>query len=154
MCDYSLNGLPYRLASDGEQLVLYRFPTNSLGLTCPSDLRANAEQEPASGFGLWSLIKNWFTPTPEPVAVCIPPGARLLLRDIPERLQEHIQVCEEEEVVFTQLTAATNCYRDAVRFSNGSEILLQRLDPGQRVQVLMLALEDATQEQAGQTARE
>ncbi len=35
-----------------------------------------------------------------------------------------------EEVTFTQLTAAANTHRDAVRFDNGREILLQRLKKG------------------------
>jgi hypothetical protein len=43
------------------------------------------------------------------------------------------------EAVFTQITAAANTFRDAVRFHNGVEILLQRLDVGQRVRVLSLS---------------
>ena len=64
MCDYSLAGVPNRLAVEGEHLVACRFSTGSMGLT--------------SGDGpLWEW---WFKQTP---AVCVPPGARLLLRDIP-----------------------------------------------------------------------
>ena len=37
MCDYSLMAVPNRLAEDGEDLVVYRFPTGSLGLASPSD---------------------------------------------------------------------------------------------------------------------
>jgi hypothetical protein len=43
-------------------------------------------------------------------------------------------------VTFTQLTAQPYAYRDAVRFSNGREVLLQKLEPGQRAIVLSLAL--------------
>jgi hypothetical protein len=43
-------------------------------------------------------------------------------------------------VVFTQLTARPYTYRDAVRFKNGREILLQRLKICQRVKVLQLSL--------------
>jgi hypothetical protein len=43
------------------------------------------------------------------------------------------------EAVFTQITAAVNTLRDAVRFQNGSEVLLQRFAEGQRVRVLTLA---------------
>jgi hypothetical protein len=32
MCDYSLAGVPNRLAVEGEQLVVHRFPTGSVGL--------------------------------------------------------------------------------------------------------------------------
>ena len=35
MCDYSLQGLPNRLAGEGEQLVTHRFPTQSIGLASP-----------------------------------------------------------------------------------------------------------------------
>ncbi|MDQ2944989.1 MAG: hypothetical protein M3Y27_03450 [Acidobacteriota bacterium] len=46
---------------------------------------------------------------------------------------------EAEEAVFTQITAAVNTFRDAVRFQNGVEVLLQRFAEGQRVRVLDLS---------------
>ena len=55
MCDYSLAGIPNRLALEGEQLMIFRFPTGALGLTSP-----NA-----------SLWRFWSTQTP---AICVPPG--------------------------------------------------------------------------------
>lgn len=42
----------------------------------------------------------------------------------------------------TQLSAGAFSYRDAVRFSNGREVLLQRLKEGQRAVVLCLSLPD------------
>jgi hypothetical protein len=42
--------------------------------------------------------------------------------------------------MFTQITAAANAYRDAVRFRNGAEVLLQRLDEGQRVDVISVSV--------------
>jgi hypothetical protein len=33
MCDYSLAGVPNRLAVEGEELQVHRFPTGALGLT-------------------------------------------------------------------------------------------------------------------------
>ena len=68
-------------------------------------------------------------------AVCVPPGASLVLYNIPKRLQRRYQVRETEDVTFTQVSAQENAYRDAVRFRNGGTLLLQRLDPGQRVMV-------------------
>jgi hypothetical protein len=50
---------------------------------------------------------------------------------------------EVEEVTFTQLTSDAFSYRDAVRFRNGSELVLQRLQEGQRVRVLNLSSVDA-----------
>jgi hypothetical protein len=104
MCDYSLAGIPNRLAVEGEHLVVHRFPA-SLGLASP-----------CTPLG-WSCSKK---STP---AVCVPPGARLLLRDIPEDLQSRIHVGAGEEVTFVQLSATAFQYRDAVRFTNGQEIL-------------------------------
>ena len=118
MCDYSLAGIPNRLAVEGEQLVVHRFSTGSLGLASPCS----------------SLLSK------ETPAVCIPPGARLRLRDIPQALRLGLNATEE--VTFVQLSAEAYQYRDAVRFQNGREILLQRLGCGQQVEVLSLASGD------------
>ena len=126
MCDYSLAGVPNRLAVEGEELVVHRFPTGALGLTSPHT----------------SLARPWFSKvlsarvTP---AVCVPPGARLLLRDIPKDLQHALGVGEVEEVTFVQQSAEASQYRDAVCFQNGREILLQQLQCSQRVDVLSLS---------------
>ncbi len=143
MCDYSLFAVPNRLAREQEDLVAHRFPTGSMGLASPADLRRNAEarQEQPSG-SFWAAIKSFFTmPKMEPVpAVCIPPGARLYLQDIPARLQQELGVAAESEVTFTQTSASVNAYRDAVRFPNGRELSLQELREGQRAKVVSLAL--------------
>ena len=136
MCDYSLMGVPNRLANEGEELIVHRFGTGSLGLAPDGEcVRVKTE-------GIWSNIKNLFRNSGphQATAVCIPPGAQLLLRDIPEEMQRSIRIGSAEEVVFTQLTAEVNAYRDAVRFKNGTAVLLQRLREGQRVRVLQLSL--------------
>lgn len=143
MCDYSLHGMPTRLAVEGEQLRVHRFFTSTLGLASPAEMRAPAPAEPGLARpSLWSRVKHWFILEAEkPVpAVCIPPGARLMLHDIPERLQHQLGVGPAEEVTFTQLGAEPFTYRDALRFSNGCQVLLQRLEEGQRVEVLCLSL--------------
>src|SRR5215472_8405165 len=118
MCDYSLFAIPNRLAKEQENLVAHRFPTGSMGLASPVDLCRNAQlrQEKPGRSSLWSAIKGFFTmPKMEPVpAVCIPPGARLRLQDIPARLQQELTVGPAEDVTFTQISAAVNSYRDAV----------------------------------------
>jgi hypothetical protein len=137
MCDYSLHSIRNRLATEGEQLVVHRFPTGSLGLAAEAEIRTSFE--PVGSKPLWTKIWKWLnSPTAPPCAVCIPPGARLLLRDIPQSLRRLVETGPEEEVTFTQLSAEANTYRDAVRFKNGSQLLLQRLEPGQRVEVLSL----------------
>lgn len=135
MCDYSLMGIPNRLAREGEDLVVYNFRTGSRGLTPGTS--ATDPQMRYERFGVKRLFGNL---EPERVAVCIPPGARLLLSDIPVDVQDAFSVGAHEEVTFTQLTAIANTYRDAIRFDNGREIVLQRLNKGQRVRVLQLSL--------------
>jgi hypothetical protein len=137
MCDYSLMAVPNRLAVEQEELVAHRFPTGSMGLASADDVSraSRPERRPVT---FWAALKNFFNPShTSPVcAVCIPPGARLLLSDIPARLQQEMGVGPEEEVTFTQITAAVNSYRDSVRFSNGRVLRLQELREGQRVRVL------------------
>jgi hypothetical protein len=126
MCDYSLAGVPNRLAVEGEELVVHRFPTGALGLTSLH----------ASPGWVW-FSKVWSAKVPP--AVCVPPGARLFLRNIPADWQHALGVGAAEEVAFVQQSAEVYQYRDAVRFQNGREVLLQRLRCGQRVDVLSLS---------------
>ena len=111
MCDYSLFGIRNRLASEGENLTVHRFRTGSVGLASVSD------------------------PT---TAICIPPGTQLTIQDIPERLQARLAVSCCEKVVFFERSARPYEYRDAIKFGNGSDVLLQELADGQRVMVLSL----------------
>lgn len=142
MCDYSLMAVPNRLAQEGEELVAHKFPTGSLGLASPNDLKRIQEVPPSAKRTFWMALKEFFNPPKvEPVpAVCIPPGARLRLADIPARLQHELRVKPVEDVTFTQISAAVNSYRDAVRFANGREVRLQELREGQRVTVLDLSV--------------
>ncbi len=145
MCDYSLLAIPNRVAVEGEQLVVHRFQTGAMGLAPAAEIAALAtELHAARREGWWSALKTYFTPRPAKVvcAVCIPPGARLLLRDIPERLQRDCRVGAAEGVTFTQISATEYHYRDAVRFSNGREVLLQRLEEDQRIEVLCLSVRE------------
>jgi hypothetical protein len=157
MCDYSLMSVPNRLATEGEELVVHRFPSRAKGLAAISDLRRAGIALPVRRKGLrsflseirslWREIVSDSENTKSVAAVCIPPGARLLLRDIPERLQSQVGVRRVEEVTFTQITSEAFRYRDAVRFRNGCEIILQLLQEGQRVRVLNLSsTETATPE--------
>jgi hypothetical protein len=142
MCDYSLMGVPNRLAVCGEDLVIRRFEAGSVGLASPCDIQNRQAYRKAPSHGFWPRLKEFFEPQAPPAvpAVCIPPGARLLIQDIPAQLQRECGFQEEaEEAVFTQVTADVNMFRDAIRFENGVEILLQRLNEGQRVRVLDLS---------------
>src|SRR5579863_1272938 len=138
MCDYSLHLFPSRLGVDGEELVVHRFGGASLGLASPSDLPAPVGATTCGGRSRWARIKSWFQrPLWEAEkrvpAVCIPPGSRLILRDIPKTLQRELDVEETEHVTFAEISAEVNTYRDAIRFRNGRQLLLQRLREGQRI---------------------
>jgi hypothetical protein len=78
----------------------------------------------------------------------------LLLRDISADLQRQLDVQATEEVTFVQLSAEAFRYRDAVRFRNGREVLLQLLKCGQRVKVLSLCCIDSRDEEHQQREKE
>jgi hypothetical protein len=143
MCDYSLMSLPNRLAICGEELVVHRFEPGSVGLISAADLKPKSQIQAPDRRGLLAWLKRVFSAThhlPCP-AVCVPPGARLLVRDIARDLQRELELPSGmQEVVFTQI--GTTGYRDAIRFANGVELLLQRLREGQTVRVLALTEED------------
>lgn len=149
MCDYSLHGINNRLAKEGEMLLVRKFKSGSKGLASPADLDALQQITPApQGTGIWGRFRHWVkecrrVASPEEVmadlpAVCIPPGARLRLEDIPEEIQKAFGVGEAEEVTFTQVTNEPFRYRDAFRFASGIEVLVQKFDEGTRVEVLSL----------------
>ena len=140
MCDYSLHNVRNRLAVEGEPLQIHRFPSGSLGLASQNDLRPLTAGSPVQTIaGWWQAMKNWFVPSLPLAAVCVPPGAQLVLREIPRGLHDKFGVSSEEVVTFVQLSPETIGYRDAVRFQNGKEILIQRLPVGLRLDVLGLS---------------
>ena len=153
MCDYSLMSFPNRLAAEGEELLVHRFSSGAKGLAALSDLQpaltaSSVRRKSLLSLldGIGSLLKEIVT-APDSAksvpAVCIPPGTRLLLRDIPERLQRQVGVRRVEEVTFTQITSDAFSHRDAVHFRNGCQLILQQLQEGQRVRVLNLSSTDA-----------
>lgn len=136
MCDCALMGVPNRMAVEGEQLVVYRFRTGSLGLAAPDSTKPSMRRPPS----FWVRLKLFFTPTQRDSvhAVCMPPGAQLVVEDLPEQLHLAIGVGEIELVTFTRITAP-DAYRDAVRFKNGRAVRLQELHEGQSIWVMNLS---------------
>jgi hypothetical protein len=138
MCDYSVMSFPNRLAKNGEELVVHRFAGGVIGLASPLNLKSPRNPLTARLGTVWADLCG--TPgerrTRSVVAVCVPPGTHLMVRDIPTELQQEFDVGRTEEVMFTQISSAPFQTRDAVRFLNGHEVLLQRLKEGQRVRVL------------------
>lgn len=101
MCDYSLEAYRSRPAEEGEKLTLERFPSGSMGFTAGPVCDT---------------------------AVCVPEGSHLIVQGIGEEVRQACGVGAVEEVVMTRLQDGP--YKDAVRFANGKELLLQRLGCG------------------------
>jgi hypothetical protein len=57
-------------------------------------------------------------------------------------MQQQFGLGDSEDVTFTQLSASSYAYRDAFRFSNGRQLLLQDLPEGLTCRVLSLASTD------------
>ena len=141
MCDYSLQGLPNRLAVEGEQLVTYRFRTGSIGMASPTEIAARSceRPKPVEHRSWWAAFKAWMAGPIEPedvCAVCIPPGTRLLMSRIPDRLRRELFLNPVEDATFIQLSAEAFQFRDAVRFAGGRELVLQSIPAGVTFQVL------------------
>ncbi len=107
MCDYSLEAYRTQPAEKGEKYVLDRFPSGSMGFTAQA------------GCG---------------TAACIPADTQLGLDGINDAVGLSFGLKPSEVVTMTRLDGHT--YRDAVRFSNGRELLLQSLNPGVTATVL------------------
>ncbi|MCG8559007.1 MAG: hypothetical protein MI824_04330 [Hyphomicrobiales bacterium] len=106
MCDYSLEVYRSRPAQEGESYETYRFASGSIGFIAPGDTA---------------------------VAVCMASDTRLRLEGLPKSVQRFHGVAADTDATFIHLDSAT--YRDAVRFPNGAEVLLQVLGPGVKARV-------------------
>ena len=149
MCDYSLQGLPNRLAMVGEQLVTHRFPTGSIGLASPieiADPPCRPKRIPDEK-SWWARFKQWLAESPVPPgppAVCIAPGTCLRMSHIPESLSREFGLNVVEKVTFVQFSAEPFQYRDGIEFANGRRVLLQNLREGVEFQVVEPVREEAT----------
>jgi len=103
MCDYSLELYRSRPAVAEEQYTLRRFPSGTMGFTAAESCDT---------------------------AVCIPADARLRLEGIGVAVQQTFAISAAEDVVMIRLEGGVHAHRDAVKFANGREVLLQSLNPG------------------------
>ncbi len=140
MCDYSLYTLPNRLAVKGEELVVYRFSTDSLGFASLADIQANAETQNNWKASFRRLL--WGSTACSIPAVCIPPGARLTFFEMPAKFRGTLRLEDVEEVKFIHLSVEAHQYRDAVEFSTGRQVRLCNLPDGIRVRVESLSGEE------------
>ena len=141
-------------------MFIHKFHTGSKGLASVTDLRSLEKTAPA-GAGVWARFECWVENQRRRInddlkralpAVCIPPGARLHVDGIPSPMQKQFGLGRHEEVTFLQLTAEPFRYRDAIRFNNGREILLQMLSDGLRMDVLSLALAEEAPKPAARSS--
>jgi hypothetical protein len=109
MCDYSLESFSTLPARKGQRYVLDRFSTGSKGFTT----------SPGCG-----------------TAVCIPADSRLHIEGIADDVQRRYGIGPKEDATMGHFEVGR--YRDAVRFSNGQEVLLQFLNPGVTATVVEL----------------
>lgn len=109
MCDYSPELHRSRPAVQEEQYTLRRFPSGTMGFMAARDCET---------------------------AVCIPADAHLRLEGIAEAVQQIYAVGPVEDVVMTRMDGTAFAHRDAVRFANGREVLLQSLNAGIAASVL------------------
>lgn len=103
MCDYSLEMYRTRPAVAGERYETYRFPSGSIGFVAPGDVTT---------------------------AICMACDTRLELQGIPIDLRQRLDVDEDAGVTFVRIDVGN--HHDGVRFSDGTEVTLQRLGPSVR----------------------
>ena len=101
MCDYSLEAYRSQPAATAESYVLDRFPSGSKGFTTEPGCKT---------------------------AVCLMADTKVRLEGIAPEVQVALGIGETEEVTMTRLDIGP--YRDAVRFANGQEVVIQRLNTG------------------------
>lgn len=140
MCDYSLSGVPNRQAIEGERLVTYRFPNGVKGFVSQPEL----SEFMCKHSTFWSRFSAWFR-SETPCAVCLPPAAKLVLRDVPDALRTEASGDGDELVEFTQ-SGSQYEYRDGVQFRNGVRVLIQQLPPGLCADILSLRQVKAPQQ--------
>ena len=140
MCDYSLMCYRNRLAIEGEELVVHRFPSGSKGLASPLDLPENRPGKRR----WWVELKDALLGSLDQAvpAVCIPPGAMLKVRNLSQTLQRNYGLYSEETVVFQELTGAVNTHRDALCFANDVQLRIQDLPEGLLLTVVNLGGEE------------
>ena len=109
MCDYSLELYRSRPAVQEERYTLRRFASGTMGFMAERDCET---------------------------AVCIPADAHLRLEGIGEAIQQTYAVGPAEDVVMIRMDGTAFAHRDAVRFANGREVLLQCLNAGVAATVL------------------
>lgn len=133
-----------RLVADGEQLVVQKFPSGSVGFAPAVEVLRNKLTRMAQPKGnFWQrlkrLLRNGPDSSPSLPEVFVPSGTYLILRGIPSSIQQTYGLRDKEGAVLEGSAAEVSACRGVLRFNNGSQIPIQELRSGQRVEVLSLA---------------
>jgi len=151
MCDRSPCSIRNRLAEEGEDLVLYKFETGSFDFASAADLRECEAKSEKDSSSIWAVMKDWlFLPrhSARVPAICVPPGAQLLLRDIPANVQASLCIRLSEIAIFTELHARSYHFRDVLLLPNATRVLLQDLPEGLHAVVLSMSSDTSAKEEA------
>jgi hypothetical protein len=145
MYGYLLHSAHNRLAREREELVVQRFDTGSLAFVSVSDLQQLKQRKD----GVWSELLDWLLirMSASISAVSIPPGAHLLLRNVPLRVQESLGIAESEEAVLSEISGRTYSYRDALTLPDQTKVLVQDLCEGIEATVLCLSSDTSAHEE-------
>jgi hypothetical protein len=150
MCDYPPRSIRNRLAETGEDLVLHKFETGSFGFASAVDLQECESKNEKTSSGIWAVMKDWLLLPQHSArvpAICVPPGAQLLLSDIPASVQASLYIRSSEIAVFTELHARHYRFRDALLLPNATRVLLQDLPEGLHALVLSMSSDTCSKEQ-------
>ena len=146
MSNDSLFATRNRLVAEGEQLVLHNVSTGSLDLVSVADIGADewSRSHPRKST-FWHGIARCFESenapygSPPVLAVWVPSGTYLILKDLSKFLQQRYGLEEEEGAIYLQPDAGDGTSGGELRFNNGALIQLRELRAGQLVEVLSLA---------------
>lgn len=166
MCDYSLFEQDNRLAIAGDVLVIHQFD-RCKGFASVADVQARNKWYQRCNEGLRGRIYRLFTGTSMPLlsenppvipAVCVPPGARLILSGLSKHVIQRggldMTFRREQEVVFDQRAPLPHAHRDGIRFSNGKFVLLQWLPNGLTAAVVSTEVPDVAEIPVSVTEKE
>lgn len=137
----SLEAIPTRLATEGQELAIHTFLDGSIGFTAPRALRHLRKlglSETVLRDGIGRLIQRvqQFCRIIRPVpAVYVPNGTRLILKGVPPAVQAKYGVQREEGAALIEIQDSQGW----LRFANGRQICLRDLPGGMLVEVLSLA---------------
>jgi hypothetical protein len=153
MRDYSLSELPVPLAVEGDELVVQRLAGGSAELVRLSDLQSG---EPVRrwvyGPSLWDRAMRSVQRCPPQFqrvpAIYVPPGADVILKNIPVDLRQRFGIEEEEGAKLA--SAEPHADPDAVEFHNECRLPLRDLPDGMRLELLSLATAFRRKEQCSE----